>query len=806
MKKRFSPKKMTKALALAGFSFCSLHLLGCSDGGGDVVTLAAGTVDESQEVSGTPMPAADPSRPNIVLVVSDDQRWDLMSARGHPHLRTPHLDAVTESGAMMENAFVPVALCSPSRGALLTGREVHKASAPRIVWENNSFLETQRTLAEDMKDAGYTTAYVGKWHLGKGSQPKRGFDHWESFDWLGQFFDPTIWVNGKERNFSGFVDDVLSRRAARVISSSDTTDRPLFMVVALKEPHLHFEHPARHNRALENVTIDRPETYDEDFAESGKLQEIKDWLGMDNFHCGLNCFDYSWDKYIKSHYRAVMGLDDAIGEIRAAIASSKAADNTLFIYTSDNGYSLGDHGLTEKHFVYEEPIRVPLLVDAPGALDAGRVPGELVTTIDIAPTILDYASVDIPASMTGKSLRPLLEGQAQTTSDQQTSWRDQLFFMYEKAQVAVRTSSMKLIRSLTVDGHYELYDLAADPRETRNVYADPAYVGARREMRQRLKNIIEENGWSQRKSYPVRTLLVSNPVPSSDAHALSLALSEQNLYASVMVDGDETVVNGTVLQWRSLEVGTDKFPDRFALKDDPLANDGQSVLAILPMELKTDWDPFVEVKVRRRAHVWVYQNGEQLFTTTGERRPLDVANPALFQGQNQLIMRFDDSGAMDAKVDIESTEDTVRLTLEQRLLGNAPGRFDAKDSWQPHRDVELGLSAGLLQVSATGGDPQIVTENIYINEPVDISFSYISESDVAANLYWRSISETFSPDERQSFNFSAGELQTITLRVGSAQEVDALRLDLEGESSEVSLDAITVANLQGVVLQEWSFQ
>lgn len=754
--------------------------------------------------------AVDTPRPDIVLVVSDDQRWDLMSGLGHEFVKTPNLDAMASSGALMENAFVPVALCSPSRGALLTGREVFKASAPRIVWKNNSFLETQRTIAEEMQAAGYTTAYVGKWHLGEGSKPKRGFDHWESFDWLGAFFDPEIYINGEPQQFTGFVDDILAQRAAAVIKASEDSDKPLFMVVGLKEPHLMFEHPERHAREFEDVSIPQPSTYNEDFAESGKLQEIKDWLGMTNFHCGLNCFDDSWDVYIRSHYRAIQGLDDAVGGIRDSINTGAKADNTLFIYTSDNGYSLGDHGLTEKHFVYEEPIRVPLLVDAPGSADNGKKLSEMITTIDIAPTVLDYAGVEIPDTMTGKSMRPLIDGEVA-----ETSWRDQLFFMYEKAQVAVRTAEFKLIRSLTVDGHYELYDLVNDPKETRTVYADPAYARARQEMHRRLKSIIEENQWSARKTYPVRNVLVSQPIPTAQAAQASLELSA--LAISSLQDGGSSVVAGQELQWQNLPVGVAQFDDRFPLKANANSNDGQSVLVALPLDLLVDWDPFIEIKIRRRTQATMYHSGRELWNNTAkERLPLDAANPPLFNGAgNFVVLRFDDTGAMDVKLEIETPEDTLRMPLqEQRLLGNSPGRFSAISGWQPHKDVSIQREGDALLVTSIGADAQIQTENVFADTSVHMVLEYSSDEAIPASVFWRSQSGNYGADQRVNLELAAGSYNVTTLNlegVSVGQTLDALRLDVDQPEASIRVHGISLYSLlpdgtvSGELIHQWRF-
>ncbi len=644
-------------LALIGVSMvlCACHHHDGHGGTQEDSPLDAGTLAidvDSDEVE-------DP-RPDIVLVVADDMRWDLMSGENHPFVDTPNLDAFAAEAGKMTNAFVPLALCSPSRATILTGREPHLASAPVINWRNNSFLQTQRTFAEDLQAAGYTTAYIGKWHLGDGSKPKPGFDHWESFDWLGDFFDPVVHVNGVRREFSGYVDDVLSARADMFLEAHKDSGKPIFLMVGLKAPHLHFEHPPRHDDKFEGVGIPKPDTYDEDFSLSGKLQKVKDWLGMDSFHCGLNCFDDSWDTYIKDHYRAILGLDDSVGTLRAAMRHRGKDDNTLFIYTSDNGYSLGDHGLTEKHMVYEEPIRVPFLIDFPGKADrAFRFDG-LVSTLDIAPTALDYAGVAVPPYMTGRSLKPL---PGQDTEAAHDTWRDQLFFTYDQWQVAVRTDRFKYIEALNEPGHVELYDLQQDPKETRSVHADAEYASTLKAMRARLQQTIKENSWSARTNYPVKRLLVSQPIPEDEADALARSVSRGTV-------PDQGRVDGTGLQWSVV----DRTATGLALGND--VPEGSSVLIALPLERKVDFDPYVRINLGAPFPSSMYVGGE-VYWDNFERRSHNNPNPPLLEAATLVIMRFDGSGTMSIGMGVEAPQDTMTLPLENRHLGDDPERFTA---------------------------------------------------------------------------------------------------------------------------------
>ena len=612
-----------------------------------------------------PVDAPGGPRPDIVLVVADDMRWDLMSGEGHPFLDTPNLDRFAGEAAKMNKAFVPVAVCSPSRASILTGREPHRASTPNIVWRNNSFLQTQRTFAQDLQDAGYLTAYVGKWHLGDGAIPKRGFDHWESFDWLGDFFDPTVHINGVEHRFEGYVDDVLSARADHFLQTHADSDKPIFLMVGLKAPHLQFDHPKRHDHAFDSVDIPTPDTYDEDFSISGKLQAAKDWIGVVSGRGGIKHFDHSWDKYIKKHYRAILGLDDSIGTLRAATRHRDKEDNTLFIYTSDNGYSLGDHGMTEKHMVYEEPIRVPFLIDFPGEADQGFRFDGLVSTLDIAPTALDYAAVPIPERMDGRSLRPLVEPDRPKVDGSPERWRDELFLSYEDWQVAVRTDRYKYIESLQAPGHVELYDLERDPKETRSVHADADYATILAKMDARLDRAIERNQWSIRKRYALQRVLVSSPVPDSRADAAARAIS----LAEPPVAGERGAAG---LDWSLAERDTDGF---VLGADVPVDS---AVLVAIPLERRTSFDPFVRLDiggyVPKGMRASMYVDGEPYWDNF-ERRPIDFPNPPMREASALVVVRLDGSGTIGASFGVKSPEDVIRLPLESRVLGENPERF-----------------------------------------------------------------------------------------------------------------------------------
>jgi len=313
-------------------------------------------------------------------------------------------------------------------------------------------------------------------------------------------------------------------------------------------------------------------------------------------------------------------------------------------------------------------------------------------------------------------------------------------------------------------------------------------------MQRRLKSIIEENDWSHRKTYPVRQMLVSQPIATADADALARAVSALPAYPRG--DDSKSVINDLTLQWRDLRVGTDKSGDRFLLKEDPLANDGQSVLAILPLELLTEWDSFIEIKIRRRTHA-------------EERLPLDIANPPLFPGENFAVIRFDDLGAMDVKLEIESPEDTIRMPLEQgRLLGNAPGRFFALDSWQPHNNISLSKGVDAMDVVATGVDARMQTENVYAEQAVNVRVTYSATESVPVTAFWRSQHDVFSAENSVAVELPAAEGNTVTVMLdGITREtpMDVLRLDLDRVDAQLSVQSIEVFATQGALLHQWQF-
>ena len=622
------------------FLLLSISLSSCG-GGSSVVGNGGGD---------HPLPV-NKSKPNIVIILTDDMRWDLMSLLNHPFLKTPNMDRLASEGVLFEKAFIPIPVCSPSRAGLLTGRDPHRASAPRILWRNNSFIENQITFPKLLHDHGYKTGYFGKWHLGNGKVPKPGYDQWESFDWLGDFTNTTLWINGEKKQFQGFADDIISNRAANFIKQNSGTETPFFALIGLKQPHFPFASPARYKDKFKGVHIPPPETFDEDFSVTGKI--FSPFLSFKEGPLGRKFFG-NFDNYIKKHYRAILGLDDSVGRIMKALEESGELDNTLFIYTSDNGYSLGDHGLTEKHVTYEEPIRIPMLVRYPPAIQSGTIRSEMVSNIDIAPTVLDFAGIDIPDDMTGLSWKPLFKN-----PDTPVQWRKNLFFWFENLQAAVRTDRYKLIKSLSVKDHYELYDLVNDPKEINNLYNQTDFQALQHTMLQLFDQEAKKIGWTQRKSAPIKNIYTSQVMPKAQA--------VQRLKQLSLLSADTPIPDSLEgkIQWEKQNANKSLFKLN---NNNNTSAVNPSILITIPMERLTDWDPFVVLSFKgQQIKGLLFSKGKQIWDSHEQGTFLNYANPPLHNKRDYayILLEFPASQEIKVRIIMEAPDQSIKLLLEE---------------------------------------------------------------------------------------------------------------------------------------------
>jgi arylsulfatase A-like enzyme len=414
-------------------------------------------------------------RPNFLFLYTDDQRWDALSVvqkeqgeRGRfPWFQTPNMDRVAAEGVRFRNAFVTLSLCAPSRACFLTGRYNHFNG---IASNFRPFPADNVTHATLLRAAGYTTAYIGKWHMD--SQRERpGFDFHASFIGHARYVDPPFIVDGTNVATKGWIDDISTDYAIDFMRRQKGTGRPWSMVVGYKAPHGPFDPPARlkdkfageNARAVPN--LDSPAPYREAPGAAPKLN------ADGTVPVNLN------------YFRCIAGVDENVGRLLKTLEELGIADDTVIIYTSDNGFYLGEHRLGDKRSAYDESLRIPFLVRYPRLGVKGRLVDEMVLNIDLAPTLLDFAGVAAPKEMQGRSWRSLLTGPA-------ADWRRSFFYEYfwerqkgsPPTHTAVRTVTAKLIKYPGHDEWTELFNLAADPYETKNLFNDPASAALRREL------------------------------------------------------------------------------------------------------------------------------------------------------------------------------------------------------------------------------------------------------------------------------------------------------------------------------------
>ncbi len=432
-------------------------------------------------------------RPNFVVILTDDQRADAMGCAGNPHIRTPNIDALAGSGMRFSNAFVTTSICSPSRAALLTGRY---GSANGVGGLADAALKPgEKTWPQVLKAAGYRTALVGKWHL-KNPPESVGFDHVTSFESNGPYYGRLVIELGQQRQVDGFIDDYVADQAVRFLRDAATGDVPFALLVCTQSPHLDpdFRWPARPDtlRSYETVAPPLPASWEDDLA--GKPAYLKQ-----SRHRVKAIEDYGYDRkdkvlgHIRDYYAAISDMDAAVGRILKAIDELGQRNRTYVVFTSDNGWFLGEHRFTSKVPAYEESIRVPLIVVGPGVR-----PGtdrRLVLNIDIAPTLLDLAAVPRPDGLHGHSLATVIKDDV---PGRDSPWRKSIFYEAMEPElgswpmVALRTDRHKYILT---HGHpsqppqpafEELYDLATDPGELKNLAPDPRRTPALQEMRTEL--------------------------------------------------------------------------------------------------------------------------------------------------------------------------------------------------------------------------------------------------------------------------------------------------------------------------------
>jgi N-acetylglucosamine-6-sulfatase len=441
---------------------------------------------------------------NIILLLSDDHRYDFMGfmANAPAFLETPNMDRMAAQGAHLANAFVSTSLCSPSRASILTGQYMHHH---HIV--DNQRPEPPGTVffPQYLQKAGYRTAFIGKWHMGhEDDSPRPGFDHWASLKGQGVYFDPTLNVNNVHRTFEGYTCDVLTDQALGWLKDGRDVRSPFFLYLSFKAVHYPFQPAKRYEGRYAKAHVKRPETM---ANTEGNYQTQPLWVrerrysihGVDHMETGQYDDDPvpSFDQLYRQYCETVHGLDENIGRLLAYLDETGLSKSTLVLYTSDNGFELGEHGFYDKRDAFEESIRVPMLAYAPGWITPGTKITQMVQNIDIAPTLLAAAGIPVPkeAKMDGRSFLPLLQGQT-------PPWRDHILYEYywewnfpaTPTVFAIRTDRYKYIFYHGVWDYDGFYDLQTDPHERHNLIEVPAYAEQIEAMKKQLFDELEAGG------------------------------------------------------------------------------------------------------------------------------------------------------------------------------------------------------------------------------------------------------------------------------------------------------------------------
>lgn len=428
--------------------------------------------------------ADDQNRPNIILMVTDDQRWDALGAAGNDVIQTPVLDEMAEEGVFFENMFVTTSICAPSRATIMTGQYPSRHGI-RNFGTDLTRSQLQQTYMGQLQQAGYRIGFIGKW--GVGSPPENFLDYDRTFPGQGHYFHE---VDGKERHLTGIMGD----QALEFLDQSASNDTPFMLSISFKAAHVQDSYDVSetlypYDPALEDlysdIEIPLPEKADDKY-----YQQLPEFLKNSENRMRWGVRFWGPDRAqqsLKGYYRLISGVDREVGRIRQKLDEAGLAENTIIIFTSENGMFMGEYGFTGKWYPHRESLRIPLIIYDPGLEEqqGGRRMAQQVLTLDMAPTILQMAGLDSDPDMQGQSLVPLLEGES-------NDWRTEFFYehLFEHPRIpkteAVRTERWKYIRYVGREPVYEqLFDLREDPLETNNLMLQDGHQAIKEQMRQK---------------------------------------------------------------------------------------------------------------------------------------------------------------------------------------------------------------------------------------------------------------------------------------------------------------------------------
>ena len=495
-------------------------------------------------------------QPNILFIMADDHASKAISCYGAGINQTPHLDRLATEGMRFDHCYVTNSICTPSRAAILTGTYNHVNGVSTLDTPINNRLPN---VAKHLRTGGYQTAIVGKWHLGEGKDHEpTGFDFWSVLPRQGDYFDPLMIEMGEEVEVPGYATDVITDKSLEWLDNRDDS-KPFFLMCHHKAPHREWE-PHPKNRHLYQDDIKIPETFDDDYknranaaveakmrikddmtyadlglvqpeggAEVGERATLndsrrkipnpgdvsdirlidKDTGEVFTFTTNEELSHFKYQRYLKRYLRTIASIDESVGRVLDYLDTNALTNDTIVIYTSDQGFFLGEHGWFDKRFMYEESFQMPFLVRYPKEIESGQVCKNVVCNVDFAATFLDLAGLAIPSYMQGESFRPLLNG---STLD---DWPDVAYHRYwmhrdrdhnAYSHYGIRNQRYKLIYWYNEgydlpgtnhggeDREWELFDCEKDPLELFNVYSDHAYQEVLADMTMQLDKKMAEIG------------------------------------------------------------------------------------------------------------------------------------------------------------------------------------------------------------------------------------------------------------------------------------------------------------------------
>lgn len=485
-------------------------------------------------------------KPNILFIMSDDHAEQAISCYGSHLIETPNIDRIASEGIRFNNSFVTNSICAPSRAVLLTGKYSHLNG---LRDNRDEFDGSQMTFPKLLQAAGYQTVMIGKWHL---KTNPTGFDNWKILIGQGEYYNPVFNENGEKKQHTGYTTDLITDMAIESLEKRDP-EKPFCMLVHHKAPHRNWMPNAKYFDAYKDHDLPLPKTFYDDYSTRSAAAREADmriddmylsldmklmpdyyeketgtggnarsaenieqaWLNSynrltedqkkawDAFYNDINTkfkksklegkelLEWKYQRYMKDYLRCIMSVDESVGRLLDYLDKNGLAENTIVVYTSDQGFYLGEHGWYDKRFMYEESLGMPLVIRYPNIIPAGQVSDNIVLNLDFAPTFLDLAGVQVPEEMQGKSLKPLFPGK------EQKDWRNSMYYHYYeyphgwhdvKRHYGIRTERYKLIHFYNDIDQWELYDLLKDPDELNNIYNETE----NRELIDSLKNELRE--------------------------------------------------------------------------------------------------------------------------------------------------------------------------------------------------------------------------------------------------------------------------------------------------------------------------